>query len=148
MLRWICGWLAVIIFTCAFLVVPISLVIVPTLFYLGYMKCVSVWIGALVLSLMTPQTEWVAARTVGELMYDIFDFHSNMSDEDRLRRIDEGQNGKYIIAMHPHGVIPFHAWLWAAFCNQYLSDRDGRQLYGFGAGNPNPTPNPNPNLTP
>jgi len=39
--------------------------------------------------------------------------------------------------MHPHGIIPLQAVLWAAYCDQYLSDTgtDGshRALYGFGA---------------
>lgn len=35
--------------------------------------------------------------------------------------------------MHPHGVIPFQAILWASYCHQYLRNNT-RQLYGFGAG--------------
>ena len=30
--------------------------------------------------------------------------------------------------MHPHGIIPIHALLWASYCHQYLPE-----LYGFGA---------------
>ena len=133
-LRWLVGWTTIVLFTCAFLVLPISACLLPTLYYYGYMRAATVWVGLLVLSLLTPQTEWPAARTIGELWYEIFDFHSNLSPEDRKRRIEEGQNSKYIIAMHPHGVIPFHAWLWAAYCHQYLNDKNGKQLYGFGAG--------------
>jgi hypothetical protein len=33
-----------------------------------------------------------------------------------------------ICAMHPHGVIPIQAFLWMAFCDQYLP-----ASYGFGA---------------
>ena len=41
---------------------------------------------------------------------------------------------QYIIGMHPHGIVPFHAILWAAYCNQYLSDRaNKKEMYGFGA---------------
>eukprot|EP00428_Durinskia_dybowskii_P060943 CAMPEP_0170373986 /NCGR_PEP_ID=MMETSP0117_2-20130122/10360_1 /TAXON_ID=400756 /ORGANISM="Durinskia baltica, Strain CSIRO CS-38" /LENGTH=264 /DNA_ID=CAMNT_0010628911 /DNA_START=472 /DNA_END=1266 /DNA_ORIENTATION=- len=38
------------------------------------------------------------------------------------------------MCMHPHGIVPFHAGLWAAYADQYLSDKvSGRALYGFGA---------------
>merc|ERR1712013_899489 len=60
---------------------------------------------------------------------------------------------KFIVGMHPHGIIPFHALLWAAYCDQYLTceiDDDGaddvddaggkkqkatkpHKMYGFGA---------------
>lgn len=43
-------------------------------------------------------------------------------------------NDQYIIAMHPHGVIPLHAVLWAGYCDQYMTSRlTGKKLYGFGA---------------
>ena len=34
--------------------------------------------------------------------------------------------------MHPHGIVPFHAILWAAYCDQHYVYED-KQLYGFGA---------------
>ncbi len=38
------------------------------------------------------------------------------------------------MCMHPHGIVPFHAGLWAAYADQYLCDKEsGRALYGFGA---------------
>jgi hypothetical protein len=37
-----------------------------------------------------------------------------------------------ILAMHPHGIVPFQAILWAAYCDQYFTIGD-RSLYGFGA---------------
>lgn len=40
----------------------------------------------------------------------------------------EGEKDQLILAMHPHGIVPFHAVLWAAYCDQYLSS-----IYGFGA---------------
>ncbi len=38
------------------------------------------------------------------------------------------ENNLSILAMHPHGIIPIHGFLWAAFCDQYLP-----VLYGIGA---------------
>ena len=73
-------------------------------------------------------------RTLGELWYEIFDIHTNMSFQQIQQFIDGEQQGiHYIIAMHPHGVIPFQGLIWAAFCNTYLRDGTGRSLYGFGA---------------
>jgi hypothetical protein len=39
-----------------------------------------------------------------------------------------------VMCMHPHGIVPFHAVLWAGFGDQYLVDSEtGKTLYGFGA---------------
>ena len=36
--------------------------------------------------------------------------------------------------MHPHGIVPFHAVIWAAVADQYMVDpTSGKALYGFGA---------------
>ena len=35
---------------------------------------------------------------------------------------------RYILAMSPHGVIPFQGFIWPALCDQYM-----RAMYGFGA---------------
>ena len=113
---------------------PISLCALPLLFYYGYHKVATGWLAVLVTSLLTPQREWEAMRVVGELWYEIFDFSCNLSPEDRDRLIRAGWEGKYAITMHPHGVIPFHAYLWASYCHQYFSDEEGRYLYGFAAG--------------
>lgn len=49
--------------------------------------------------------------------------------------MSEGDDNQYIIAMHPHGIVPFHAILWSAYCDSYLSSKvhKGKALYGFGA---------------
>lgn len=43
-----------------------------------------------------------------------------------------GDETKLIMAMHPHGIVPFHALLWAAYCDQHYVYED-KKLYGFGA---------------
>lgn len=36
--------------------------------------------------------------------------------------------------MHPHGILPFHTIMWAAYSDQYFNDPStGKYLYGFGA---------------
>ena len=48
--------------------------------------------------------------------------------------VKRGETMQFIIGTHPHGIIPFQALLWAAFCDQYLRDYEtGECLYGFGA---------------
>ena len=34
--------------------------------------------------------------------------------------------------MHPHGVVPIQALLWAAFADQYLRTPEHGTVYGFG----------------
>ena len=45
---------------------------------------------------------------------------------------DYGEEAKtdrrLVTCMHPHGIVPYAAAIWAAYCDQYLPD-----LYGFGA---------------
>jgi hypothetical protein len=57
-----------------------------------------------------------------------------MSPEKRKALVARCNKTKYIICMHPHGIIPFQAAIWAAFCDQYLRDETNTlNLYGFGA---------------
>lgn len=85
---------------------------------------------------MLPSREWVEARKFGQLWYEICDFSTNLSPDICSEYVKKGNEGneQFIIAMHPHGVIPFHAILWSAFCDQYLKNRETKkELYGFGA---------------
>lgn len=49
-----------------------------------------------------------------------------------MKLLNYADNHQLIVAMHPHGVVPFQALLWAAYCDQYLTD-GRRGFYGFGA---------------
>ncbi len=46
--------------------------------------------------------------------------------------LDRADKEQFILAMHPHGIIPLQAILWTAYCHQYLTDGQ-RVMYGFGA---------------
>ena len=71
----------------------------------------------------------VAARKFGQLWYEILNFSCNLDPDSLETLINEADNHQYIIAMHPHGVIPFHAILWSAYCDQYLtSGKSGKAL--------------------
>ena len=74
------------------------------------------------------------ARKIGQLWYEIFDFSCNRSPEQIAEVLKYSDTHQLIMCMHPHGIVPFHAGLWAAYADQYLSDKvSGRALYGFGA---------------
>jgi hypothetical protein len=74
------------------------------------------------------------ARKIGQLWYEIFDFSCNRSPEQIAAVLEYSDTHQLIMCMHPHGIVPFHAWLWAAYADQYLCDKvTGRALYGFGA---------------
>lgn len=62
-------------------------------------------------------------RKVGQLWYELFSFSTNLSPEKCREFAEEGlgTSKQFIIAMHPHGIIPFHSVLWTAYCDQYLS---------------------------
>ena len=39
---------------------------------------------------------------------------------------------RFILGMHPHGVVPIQAFLWAAYCDQYMRTDEHGTVYGFG----------------
>lgn len=131
-LRYIFGWISIILYTLGFLVVPISSILLLPWIWRNHATFATSIIGAMVVSLLLPPREWLAARTIGQLWYEIFQFSCNLSPEQRKAIIKKGHERRCIIAMHPHGIIPIHAVLWSAYCDQYLSDGDDK-LYGFAA---------------
>jgi len=74
------------------------------------------------------------ARKIGQLWYEIFQFSVNKSPEEILDILEYAETKQLIVCTHPHGIVPYHCPLWAAYCDQYLKDeKTGRALYGFGA---------------
>lgn len=58
----------------------------------------------------------------------------NLSPEDIFSKQAYSVDHQLILAMHPHGIVPFHAIIWAAYNYQYLTDKARDiSLYGFGA---------------
>jgi 2-acylglycerol O-acyltransferase 2 len=87
---------------------------------------------SLALSYLMPLREWPWFRRIGQLWYEVFDFHCNMSEEKILKTLKVSEEKQLILAMHPHGIVPYQAILWAAYCDQYIT-HDGKHMYGFGA---------------
>lgn len=129
--RSILAWITVVFFSTTFLVIPIMVVALPILwFYARYWFMLM--IALLAISMLTPLKEWPVIRSWGQLWYEHFDFSCNLSPEQRENFIKLGHTNKYAIGMHPHGIIPLQAVLWAAYCDQYMSSASG-SMYGFGA---------------
>ena len=131
-IRIILGWVSLCLFTLTFLSIPISIILILTA-YLKITPIISaVWFTLVFISMLSPAKEWPFARKIAQLWYEIFDFSCNLSPEQRYERMIAGRNDQFIIAMHPHGIIPLQAILWTSYCEQYLTF-DNEKLYGFGA---------------
>eukprot|EP01031_Cornospumella_fuschlensis_P039267 gene39267-47788_t len=63
----------------------------------------------LVVSYLVPMKEWHAFRLMGQLWYELLQVQANLGPEDISRRLDEAQKVQLILAMHPHGIVPFQA---------------------------------------
>ena len=75
-----------------------------------------------------------ASRKLGQLWYELFQFSCNLPHEELMKRTNRADDEQFIMAMHPHGIVPFQAIIWAAYCDQYFNDpTTGKYLYGFGA---------------
>jgi hypothetical protein len=86
--------------------------------------------------MLIPTREFPFIRKFGQLLYELLNISSNLAPEDRDRILVHSNNTHLITGMHPHGIVPFQALIWTAFCEQYLTDWDEeppKRLYGFGA---------------
>lgn len=78
----------------------------------------------------------ISFRKIGQLWYELFSFSANLSPSEIQERLQYSTNKKLILAMHPHGIIPIQAFLWAAYADQYFDgvvNGERISLYGFGA---------------
>lgn len=126
------GYLTMFLFSSSFLLFPAAILAVLYFHACGHF---SISVGILLtlsFSFILPAQEWIAFRKIGQLWYELLQLSTNLSPEMRSKFINEGDSKQFILAMHPHGLIPFHAILYASFCEQYLS-AGNKTLYGFGA---------------
>ena len=133
--RYALGWTYLVLFSASFLLLPVSGVILMVPYvWRNYPLTALSFLSLLVISTRVPTREWPAARSWAQLWYEIFRVSVNMSPETRKKYLAMGESHNFAVCMHPHGIIPFHALLWAAYCDQYMKDEEtGRHLYGFGA---------------
>lgn len=140
-LRVALGWSLLMYFVFLFLVIPLSLALLHPWFWANTSRivCSCSYLSILLLSTVMPLREWPAIRQIGQLWYEIFDVSTNLSPDTRRAMVEHGNaSGKGTIsAMHPHGIVPFQALLWAAVNEQYLHIQEPGQprkwLYGFAA---------------
>ena len=120
------GWMLVMFCAFAFYLGPLLWILPPFVcLYLSRKVATIICVSVLILT-FSPVKPWPAFRSVFELWYEMFDFHHNITEE--FATSQRESNNLVILAMHPHGVIPMHGFLWSAFCEQYLPG-----MYGFGA---------------
>jgi len=83
---------------------------------------------------VVPMREWPAFRRAAQAFYPVLRVRHNSTPERVERLMQEWHEGgdRYILGMHPHGVVPLQAFVWCAFCDQYLRNEAWGTLYGFG----------------
>jgi hypothetical protein len=109
---------------CALQALPLSAVLLYPGTWQTFPVSSWMWLCMLLFSYALPAREWPWFRTLGQLWYEIFDFRCNLSPAMRKNMIDTGTGSnpvQFAICMHPHGIIPIQAILWAAYCDQYVS---------------------------
>lgn len=133
--RWvrnILAYLSMTLFAWSFLVIPVSIILTLLAFSTGHPNISAAIILTLLSSFIIPSTEWRQFRMFGQLWYELLDFRVNLSPEQCAKYVDTSEAQQYILAMHPHGMVPFHAILYASFCDQCFTTAK-TSLYGFGA---------------
>lgn len=132
-LRLAIGYLTMTLFALAFLAFPLLTITAAICFLRGANEVGASLVLLMTLSWAVPPQEWKAFRKIGQFWYELLDFHSNLSPEDREKFMNLDDHRQFILGMHPHGIIPFQGVLYASYCDQFFSN-SSRSLYGFGAG--------------
>ncbi|KAJ8605536.1 hypothetical protein CTAYLR_000090 [Chrysophaeum taylorii] len=127
------AWIYVTLFCSLFYLIPGLGLGVVLLALNGHLQAAGTLVVTLVGLSVIPMREWPEARRAGELLYELFDVRTNL----KASMVDEWheEGDRYILGMHPHGIIPLQTLLWCAFCHQYLRpgpNRSGPTMYGFG----------------
>lgn len=120
------GWTSLSLFCALFYAGPMMVPGSLALWFLGRRAEATAVLGAVVTSFLLPAREWKLARKLAQLWFPIFDFHHNVKEGAAATDVERGNT--FIIAMHPHGIVPVQALLWAAYCDCYFEE-----MYGFGA---------------
>jgi len=137
----ILAWTLALIVPTTFYLGPL-MVILPPFLYLYSTKAALILLIIDCILIFYPHKEWPWFRRIFEIWYDIFNIHHNLilDPETNTMKVPDGVVDRLLIlAMHPHGIIPMQGFIWAAFCDHYLTrgqaiNPTGTEgLYGFGA---------------
>lgn len=131
--RFTIGYLLLVWFTLLFFSIPSFLMLLFPFMWRGSMWYFSTtYVVAGAASLLMPELELPWMRPLFQLWYEILNFKTNLGSEDINYIVNYGEdkaaNRRLVTCMHPHGVLPYQAALWSAYCGQYAPE-----LYGFGA---------------
>ena len=132
--REILGWCAVIFLSSLYYVLPAALMLAVALAASGWSRSAAGLVCALALGCVGPLHERPRTRALCQVVYEIFNVRHNVSPE-RVAALCEAcvEGGdRYILGMHPHGVIPLQVLVWVAYADQYLRTPKHGTIYGFG----------------
>ena len=136
-LRLVLGWVSILLFCWSFAAAPLCLLLLLPITWRVAPICAGAYLAAVTLSLLAgPAQERPFVRRIGQLWYECLGFRCNLDAakiEEMAIRTAKGE--QFILAMHPHGILPLQAILWAAYCDQYLRHpiHAKDSVYGFGA---------------
>lgn len=120
----VAAWLLAILCSSAFYVGPF-LLLLPLMMYWFYPRAAATLFCINIVLVSHPVAPWYKFRTWFQLFYHLFQFRHNLTP--KVRELAIQQNHLGIVAMHPHAIIPLHAFLYAGFCDQFIPE-----LYGVG----------------
>lgn len=114
-------------------IIPAAYVSVAALLLTGRLMAAATTAVVLTSLSILPMRPWPAARRAAQIFYPVLRVRHNASAERIAVLMEEWRGGhRYILGMHPHGVVPLQAFVWCAFCDQYLRHEEWGTLYGFG----------------
>eukprot|EP00934_Nitzschia_sp_Nitz4_P007287 Nitzschia sp. Nitz4//scaffold311_size21207//14707//15861//NITZ4_008624-RA/size21207-processed-gene-0.53-mRNA-1//-1//CDS//3329547392//7277//frame0 len=103
---------------------PLSLLAPPLLASRGHTRAAGTWLVLNLLAMFAPLSVYPHLYRWFQLWYEPFQLKHNLKDLEMAN--ERGREALWICAMHPHGVIPIHAFLWGALSDQILPDTCGR----------------------
>ena len=123
--RWV-AWTLALLIPGLFYLGPALLLVPPFLYPYAPNAAILVLVLDIVLLILPIDRPWPALRVLFQLWYEPFSVRHNLANASLADALAKEELSIY--AMHPHGVIPVHAFLWAAFCHQYMP-----HAYGVGS---------------
>lgn len=127
------AWALVITLSTLFYLIPGLAIAMMVLATIGqYTAALS--IGAILLvGVLVPVRPRPFTRKIPQLLYELYGVrHNGLPRRRALVEASVNDGDRYILGMHPHGVVPIQALVWAAFCEQYLRTPECGGVYGVG----------------
>ena len=129
--RIVLGWIYVIAFTLCFFALPsLLLLAIPWMWSTPLLRKISgTYLVCVIASYLIPAREWHSFRLLGQLWYEIFDMHHNLSDEELKHVVEYAQEKQLALKtmkeLYPD-VPPFYADLVYDLCKNngqdYIND--------------------------